>query len=81
MTRINESTFAELQPGMTHAEVAKLLGSRGTLVSGHVAQIEPGMPFDTMKTEVYRWRNRQGASIQVMFGHGKLRDKSQQGLS
>jgi hypothetical protein len=80
MSRINASSYDSLQKGMSYEQVAKTLGSRGTLVSSNTAQMEPGIRVATMTTEVYRWKNREGASIMAMFGHGKLRDKSQQGL-
>ena len=80
MSRINTSTYDSIQKGMTYEQVTKILGSPGRLVSAHSAQLEPGFYCCTMKTEVYRWKNREGATIMAMFGLGKLRDKSQQGL-
>lgn len=80
MSEISAANYDRLASGMMYDEVTAILGSPGVLVSSHKAQIEPGIVVDAMETEVYRWEDEQGGVIQVMFGHGKLREKSQLGL-
>lgn len=81
MDYINKSTYDRLLPGMSYADVTHVLGCDGELLSAHQAQIEPGIPVDAMETEVYEWKSTNGGSIRVMFGHGALREKSEEGLS
>lgn len=59
---------------MTVEEVAEILGEEGEVVSGHGAQIEPGIPIGIMNTQVREWRCADDAIIRVMFGDGKLRE-------
>jgi hypothetical protein len=62
-----------IRRGMTHEEVAELLGEEGEIVSGHGAQIEPGIPVGVMTTQVREWRF-EDAVLRVMFGDGKVRE-------
>ena len=80
MSHINWTSYERIEKGMTYEQVSAILGSCGRQVSFNSAELQPGFTWDTMVTEVYRWTNREGASIMAMFGHGKLREKSQQGL-
>lgn len=81
MSPIDKSVYDQVLPGMTYEAVAGLFGDPGELVSTHLAQMEPGFQVGSMTTEVYRWQCESGASVQVMFGDGKVRDKSEKGLS
>jgi hypothetical protein len=74
------SDFDMLESGMSYDEVVARLGRPGTLLSDNIAQIEPGIIVGSMETEVYEWQNEDGSTLRVMFGHGRLRGKSQQGL-
>lgn len=64
----------KISQGMTTEEVAALLGEEGEIVSGHGAQIEPGIPIGVMTTQIRQWTCSDGAVLRVMFGDGKVRE-------
>lgn len=64
----------KLKQGMTHEEVEEILGEEGEIVSGHAAQIEPGIPVGVMTTQIRQWQCDDGSIVRVMFGDGKVRE-------
>ncbi len=76
---MSNSDFEQIVVGMTFEDVAELFGEEGDFVSGHDAQIEPGIPVGAMNTEIREWQCADGSTVRIMFGAGKVREKSRTG--
>lgn len=71
-SKLNAANFVKLETGMKYAEVAKILGSKGEILSeGENAGA---------KIVMYKWSGAGGSFIKVVFQDGKLLDKVQTGL-
>jgi hypothetical protein len=68
--------YDQLKKGMTLDEVEAILGEEGEIVSGHTAQIEPGIPIGVMDTQIREWELADGSVVRVMFGAGIVREKT-----
>ena len=68
--------YDQVEKGMTLEEVEAILGEEGEIVSGHTAQIEPGIPIGVMDTQVREWQLDDGTVVRVMFGGGNVREKT-----
>ena len=64
--------FEELRDGMTYAQVKEIMHSPGEKI-GHVNM---GFVID----DSYRWMNRGGSNMILIFQNGQLVMKSQMGL-
>ena len=73
---IDRDGFEKLTKGMSYEEVVELLGDEGELMSGHTAQIEPGIIFGSMTTVLREWQYPDGSIIRIMFSNNQLLDKS-----
>ena len=70
---ITKASFEKLENGMTLAQVEKLLGDEGMLVSM--------MDVNGRKTQIYKWSTDDFSSyIDVTIENGKLVDKKEKGL-
>ncbi len=70
---VNAATFAQLKTGMKYADVVKIFGSEGEVLSEN--------EMGGFKTVMYKWDGEGfGANVNVMFQNGKLISKSQFGL-
>lgn len=72
---LHSETYDKLQKGMALDEVQAIFGEEGEIVSGHAAQIEPGIPIGVMNTQIRDWQLDDGTVVRVMFGEGKVREK------
>lgn len=73
---ISKSEFGAIKDGMTLSQVAKIVGSKGTLES------ESGTKGSPYYTAIYTWDGDQGfgANASVTFQAGKVINKSQFGV-
>ncbi len=70
---VNAATFAQLKTGMKYADVVKIFGLEGEVLSEN--------EMGGFKTVMYKWDGAGfGANVNVMFQNGKLVSKSQFGL-
>jgi len=70
---LTKASFEKIKVGMPLAEVEKVLGEAGMLVSI--------MDFNGRKTQTYKWSNDNFTSyIDVVVEGGKVAEKKQQGL-
>jgi len=73
--------FDALERGMSYKQACQILGEEGALISSESAQIEPGIQVMALQTEIFEWRNEDGASIRLMFKQDALNEITQTGLS
>ena len=73
--------FDCLKRGITYEQAREFLGEEGTLISSETAQIEPGIQLMGLQTEIFEWRNEDGASVRLLFKRNKLNEITQDGLS
>ncbi len=71
-SKFNGANFNKLDVGMKYADVVKILGSEGEIVT------DSGLSGG--KTVMYKWTDASGSFVKVIFQDGKLLDKVQTGL-
>jgi hypothetical protein len=71
-TGLNVANFNKLEKGMKHADVAKIFGSQGKIISDG--------QFGGVRTVMYEWRGAGGSFAKVVFQDDKLYDKVHTGL-
>ena len=71
-SNLSVANFNKLEKGMNYAEVAKILGSEGKIISNG--------EFGGVKTTMYEWKGDSGAFAKVVFQNDKLYDKAHTGL-
>lgn len=73
--------FNALTTGMTYAEVVRIIGSEGTVMSSTHTDGIPGI-MDPIDTVMYTWEGSGGfgANMNAMFQNDKLMSKAQLGL-
>lgn len=70
---LNKATFTRIKPGMSLAEVEKMMGEKGMLVST--------MDVNGRKTQTYKWSNDNFSTyIDVVIENGKVAEKKEKGL-
>jgi hypothetical protein len=69
---LNVANFDKLEKGMKYADVAKILGSQGKIISDG--------QFGGVRTVMYEWRGAGGSFAKVVFQDDKLYDKAHTGL-
>ena len=69
------SQFEHLSSGQSFEEVCQILGDPTTLLSSETAQIEPGIPLNALKSDLYEWQNDNGDVIRILFKRNVLNDK------
>ncbi|KFM98839.1 hypothetical protein D0U04_20320 [Bacillus clarus] len=68
--------FSQINEGMTYKEVKELIGFEGNLL------IEEGEKNSTQYKQTFAWRgNAPKSFVEITFLDGKVRSKTQQGLS
>ena len=72
--------FSALQRDMSYEKVCEHFGETGTLISSETAQIEPGLTFDSILTEVLEWSGQEGGACRIMFKSDRLNNCTQEGL-
>jgi len=70
--KVTAATFAQLKTGMKYADVVKILGSEGEVLS----ESELG----GTKTVMYQWKGDGISNMNAMFQNNKLINKAQFGL-
>ncbi len=71
-SKLNVANFEKMEKGMKYADVVKLLGSEGEVISdGEMSGI---------RTVMYKWSGANGAFLKAIFQNGKLIDKVHTGL-
>jgi hypothetical protein len=71
--KLTKAAFEKIKVGMTLAEVEKMLGDEGMLVST--------MDVNGRKTQTYKWSNDNFTSyIDVVIENGKVAEKKDKGL-
>ncbi len=72
-TGINAANYAKVETGMSHAEVAAILGEPGQEISSS--------DMAGTRTVMYSWESgKMGANMNAMFQNDKLITKAQFGL-
>ena len=71
-TGLNVANFEKLEKGMKYADVAKIFGSQGKIISDG--------QFGGVRTVMYEWRGAGGSFAKVVFQDDKLYDKVHTGL-
>jgi hypothetical protein len=69
---VTAANFAKIKTGMKYADVVKILGSEGELLSEN--------EMAGTKTEMYQWKAGILSNMNAMFQNGKLISKAQIGL-
>ncbi|MED4683718.1 hypothetical protein P9452_08465 [Bacillus mycoides] len=73
---ININHFSNINEGMTYLEVKDLIGFEGDLL------IEEGEEHSTRIKQIFAWKGNDPKSFaKITFLDGKVRSKTQQGLS
>lgn len=71
-SNLNVVKFNKLETGMKYADVVKMLGSEGEVISDS--------DMSGVKTTIYKWSGASGAFVKAIFQNGKLIDKVHTGL-
>lgn len=71
-SKLNVANFIKLENGMKYADVVKILGSKGEIISES--------EVSAAKIVVYKWSGAGGSFVKVVFQDGKLLDKVYTGL-
>ncbi|MBI5805814.1 SUMF1/EgtB/PvdO family nonheme iron enzyme [candidate division TA06 bacterium] len=77
--KVTKAKFTKIQEGMSYAQVVKIIGAEGEVMSSSKVEGIPGV-MASITTKMYMWQNTDGSNMNAMFQNNKLMSKAQFGL-